>query len=86
LRYTVELTTAAARQLRKIEPGMRRRLLLALRDLEMDPRPHGCRKLAGYDDAWRVRVGDFRILYEVNDMVLTVTVFRLGNRRDIYET
>jgi mRNA interferase RelE/StbE len=85
LSYTVELTTAAARQLRKIEPTTRRRLLLALRGLETDPRPHGCRKLAGYDDAWRVRVGDFRILYEVHDTVLTVTVFRLGNRRDIYD-
>jgi mRNA interferase RelE/StbE len=85
LSYTVELTTAAARQLRKIEPTTRRRLLLALRGLEMDPRPHGCRKLAGYDDAWRLRVGDFRILYEVQGTVLTVTVFRIGNRRDIYE-
>jgi mRNA interferase RelE/StbE len=49
-----------------------------------EPRPAGCRKLAGLDDAWRIRVGDYRIVYVVDDLARTVTVTRIGHRRDIY--
>lgn len=83
--YRVELTTAAARQVRKLEPVARRRVLNALRELEVDPRPPGVKKLTGLENAWRVRVGDFRILYEIADDVVLVTVFRVAHRRDAYE-
>ena len=83
--YVVELTTAAAREVRKLDPSIRRRIIARLQELETDPRPPGVRKLAGFDDAWRVRVGDYRILYEVRDDVVLVTVFRVAHRRDVYE-
>lgn len=82
--YRVEFTTAAARQVRKLEPVVRRRVLAALASLADDPRPSGVRKLAGFEDAWRIRVGDHRVLYEIEDAVVRVTVFRVGNRRDVY--
>ena len=49
-----------------------------------DPRPPGCQKLKGRDRAWRVRAGDYRIIYEIDDTVVTVTVLDLGHRREIY--
>ena len=55
--------------MRKLEPGLRRRILAALAGLEDDPRPPGVKKLAGFEDAWRIRVGDHRVLYEVEDAV-----------------
>lgn len=83
--YRVELTTAVARQVRKLEPSARRRVLTALTALETEPRPAGVRKLAGLDNAWRVRIGDHRVLYEIEDDVLLVTVFRVGNRREVHD-
>ena len=81
--FRVELTTAAAREVRKLDPPIRRRILVALAELESEPRPAGARKLVGFDDAWRARVGDYRILYEVSDGIVLVTVFRVAHRRDV---
>ncbi|WP_244632308.1 MULTISPECIES: type II toxin-antitoxin system RelE/ParE family toxin [unclassified Microbacterium] len=58
--------------------------LSASRALEKEPRPNGVRKLTGFDNAWRVRIGDHRVLYEVVDDVVLVTVFRVAHRRDVY--
>lgn len=82
--YRVEFTTAAAKELRKLDPGIRRRVLSGIADLERDPRPSGCKKLVGETNAWRVRIGDYRVLYEVMDDVLVVTVLRVAHRREVY--
>jgi len=55
----------------------------AIRALPNDPRPHGCKKLVDRD-AWRIRVGSYRVIYEIDDARLTVTVVKVGHRRDIY--
>jgi len=55
------------------------------RDAVRDPRPRGVRKLAGFDNAWRVRIGDYRVLYEVEDERVLVTVVRVAHRRDVYD-
>jgi mRNA interferase RelE/StbE len=55
-----------------------------LRALENDARPPGCVKLQGGDELYRVRVGDYRIIYQIQDTVLVVLVVQIGNRRDIY--
>lgn len=82
--YRVEFTTAAAREVRKIDPPARRRILTAIAGLEEDPRPAGVRKLAGFADAWRIRIGDYRVLYEISDRLVLVTVFRVAHRREAY--
>ncbi len=56
-----------------------------LEGLETDPRPPGASKLAGHENRWRVRAGDYRVLYEIQDDVLLVLVVRIGHRRDVYE-
>ncbi len=56
-----------------------------LRALAEDPRPRGCKKLAGREDIWRVRVGDYRVLYQILDDALLVLVVRVRHRKDVYE-
>ncbi|MGN5733789.1 type II toxin-antitoxin system RelE family toxin [Arthrobacter psychrochitiniphilus] len=83
--YRIEFTTAAAKELRKLDPGIRRRILSGIAELGQDPRPAGCKKLAGESTAWRIRVGDYRILYEVVDNLLLVTVVRVAHHREVYK-
>lgn len=82
--YRVELTSAAARQVRKLTRPVRDRVLTAIEALAEEPRPRGSRKLAGEETAWRIRIGDHRVLYDVVDEVVTVTVVRVGHRREVY--
>ncbi|WP_125616020.1 type II toxin-antitoxin system RelE family toxin [Specibacter cremeus] len=84
-RYVVQVDQAALRQLRKLDPQGRRRVAAAIELLADDPRPPGAKKLVGGDGEWRVRTGDFRVIYEINDAVLTVLVVAVGNRRDIHQ-
>ena len=83
-RYKIELRPAAARALRKLDPQVARRIRAAIALLAEDPRPPASRPLRGRP-AWRVRVGDYRIIYTIEDDVLLVVVVTLGHRRDIYE-
>lgn len=82
--YRIELRPAAARALRNLAPQVRRRVQGAIALLAEDPRPPGARALQGRPGL-RVRVGDYRIIYTVEDDVLLVVVVRLGHRRDVYE-
>lgn len=83
--YRVEFTTAAARQIRKLPKPARTRVLAAVSRLADDPRPHGAKKLVGERTAWRIRVGDYRVIYDVIDAQLTVTVVRAAHRREVYK-
>ena len=83
--YRVEFTTAAARQIRKLPKPARTRVLTAVSGLTDDPRPHGAKKLVGERTAWRIRVGDYRVIYDVIDAQLTVTVVRAAHRREVYK-
>ena len=82
--YSIELRSAAVRALRNLDPPFRKRVQGAIVLLGHDPRPPGARKLQGRD-GFRVRVGDYRIIYKVHDDVLVVLVVALGHRRDIYQ-
>jgi mRNA interferase RelE/StbE len=84
-RYRLELTRHAAKALRQIDPSQRARLQGALLMLQQNPRPPSSRALRGRD-GFRVRVGDYRIIYTVHDDVLLVVVVALGHRRHVYET
>jgi len=83
--YRVEVAPAALRQLRKLDPPARRRVQAAIELLADQPRPSGATKLVGGEGEWRVRTGDYRIVYEVHDNVLLVLVVAVGHRREIYE-
>lgn len=83
--YQVEFTAAAARQMKKLPRPARDRVLDAIEDLSETPRPHGAKKLVGEQTAWRIRVGDYRVIYDVLDAELTITVVRAAHRREAYD-
>lgn len=82
--YRIEVALAAARQLRKLDHPARRRIQAAVELLASDPRPPSAKKLVGGEGEWRVRTGDYRIVYENHDHVLRVLVLAVGHRRDVY--
>ena len=82
--HRVEVAPAAARQLRKLAPAARRRVQAAIELLAGQPRPSGAKRLVGGAGEWRVRTGDYRIVYEIRNDVLLVLVVAVGHRREIY--
>ena len=83
--YTVELTPAARRQLRKLDPPIQRRIATRIDALAEDPRPDGVVKLSAVEPPlYRIREGDWRILYRIEDEVLLVLVVRIGHRSEVY--
>ncbi len=82
--YRVEFMAAAARQVRTLPRVARERVLDAIEDLGEDPRPHGSKKLVGERTAWRIRVGDHRVIYDVHDAQLVIVVVRAEHRREVY--
>jgi len=84
MNYVVNLTPAAARQLRKFDPPTRRRLQAVIELLADEPRPSAATRLVGGAGEWRVRTGDYRVIYEIHDAELLVLVLRMAHRREIY--
>jgi mRNA interferase RelE/StbE len=82
--YSVEVSETAERQLRRLQKRDRASVLAAIADLARAPRPPGCRKLTGFDDVWRIRVGTHRVLYSIEDRRLIVIILKVGHRKDIY--
>jgi len=86
VKYAVALERAAARFLLRLRDAkLKKRLDDAIEALSHDPRPPGCRKLAGTSNRYRVRVGDYRIIYSVDDGTVTVLVLVVGHRREVYD-
>lgn len=81
--YSILFTKSAAKELERVPTKDRRRIVTRISALAGDPRPMGAEKLSG-DDKYRIRQGDYRIVYEIVDAELIVTVVRIGNRRDVY--
>jgi mRNA interferase RelE/StbE len=82
--YTVQVLPSAQRQLAKLDPPIQKRMATAIDGLADDPRQPGAKKLQGSENTWRVRVGDYRILYEIHDRQAIVLVVEIGHRREVY--
>ena len=82
--YDVRISRTAERQLARLDRAMRRRVSAAMLSLASEPRPRGCRKLLGYDDVFRLRVGRYRLLYSVSDDTVVIVILKVGHRRDVY--
>lgn len=83
-KYAIEWSPAAARALRKLDKPTARRLALRVSALAVDPRPAGAKALTGASGLLRIRIGDYRVVYTVEDDQLVVLVLTLGHRRDVY--
>ena len=82
--YAVSFRRSAEKDLRRLDATVERRVMRAAEALATEPRPSGCRKLEGGDAAYRIRVGDYRVIYTVNDAVLEVAIERVRHRREVY--
>ncbi len=82
--YSVEFTPAAERQFAKLPSAARTLMAAVIVTLATSPRPRGCVKLAGTHDLWRVRVQQYRVIYQVFEKRLVVTVVKIGDRKDVY--
>ena len=82
--YQVVVERSAEKDLKRLSAEIRPRVATALRGLGANPRPSGSRKLAGAEHGWRLRVGDYRIIYEIADVIRVVRVQRIRNRREVY--
>lgn len=84
-RYELRYTHTARKGIKNLDGPIRKRVRQALEALADDPRPHGCTKVKGQADMWRIRVGDYRIRYEVEDGVLVVLVLKVASRDGFYD-
>ncbi len=84
MRYRIEVTKAAARDLRALPANILKRVDARILSLGDQPRPDGVKKLVGSEDLYRIRVGDYRIIYEIQDAVIVVSIIRVRHRGEAY--
>ena len=84
-RYVVEVKPSARKELEDLSNKVLARAVRKMESLGENPRPAGCKKLKGYRDLWRIRVGDWRILYIIDDGAKLVSVTRIAHRREVYD-
>lgn len=83
--YGIFIKASAEKEIRRLPRSVRERITSTILNLRDDTRPSGVRKLKGQDEeGWRIRVGDYRVLYQIDDGQRQVTIFRVGHRREVY--
>ena len=81
---SLEISRTAEKQLRTLPVDAQRRLARAMLALPDDPFPPGSRKLSGYDDVFRIRVGVYRVIYSISETQLVIIILKIGHRKDVY--
>ena len=84
MEYRIEFTNPAHKEFTKLDALMKQRISDEIVGLGKNPRPAGCKALRGYSDTYRIRIGKFRVIYEVKDKVLLVLVLRVAKRDEVY--
>ena len=84
-KYTVRFVRSARKDLEALPDAAIQRIFPRIEALAEDPRPSGCKKLRGARDLWRIRIGNYRVVYQIEDRVLVVEIRAVGDRKDIYE-
>ncbi len=83
--YSIRIKRSALKALSKLPEKESAKISNAIDKLAEDARPNGCKKLEGRDDAYRIKSGNYRIIYEINDGELLILVLEIGNRKEIYK-
>jgi mRNA interferase RelE/StbE len=84
--YQVIIKREALKELKQLPKRISVTITFAIEELAKEPRPHGCKKLKGsHENLWRIRVGDYRVIYLIDDIVRVINVRNIGNRKDVYE-
>lgn len=83
-RYDIRFKPSAEKQLNKHDERAQKRIVRKIDMLADDPRPHGVKKLSGNDDFYRIRIGDFRVIYQIQDKILLILIVKIGYRKEVY--
>jgi mRNA interferase RelE/StbE len=83
--YFVELKPSARKELERLPSNIIERIFSRLESLASEPRPAGCKKLKGGKQEWRIRVGDYRVIYVIDDSKLRVSITRIRHRSEVYD-
>ena len=83
-KYQIRIKKSAQKEIKSLPKGMIKKIVKAINNLGDDPRPPSCKKLTGYENYWRIRVGDYRILYSIQDTILVVDIIAVMHRKDAY--
>ena len=83
--YRISFANSARKELEGLAAEVVRRVFPKIEALAARPRPPGCRKLQGLKNLWRIRIGNYRVIYQIEDAILLVEIRAVGNRKDIYE-
>ncbi len=83
-KYRIHIAPSALRAIKRLDAKTRQRIVMAVDDLADDPRPVGAIQLKGDTNFWRIRIGDYRVVYSIEDKALLVLVVKIGHRKDIY--
>ncbi len=82
--YRIEFAPSAAREFQKLPHDIRARIERKIDTLASNPRPSGAKKLQASADRWRIRIDDYRVIYDIHDDVLRILVLKVGHRQDVY--
>ncbi len=82
--YQIEITKTAEKQLKSLPLEYKIKITKTIKLLALEPRPYGCKKLTGYENSYRIRVGNYRIIYDIKSKVLTILILKIGYRKDVY--
>lgn len=84
-RYSVQFVRSARKELERLPDTLLQRVFARIETLASTPRPPGCKKLRGARDVWRIRIGDPRVVYAIDDALRVVEIRAIGDRKDIYD-
>ena len=83
-KYSIDVKQSAQKELDALDDTLFARIDRKILALAEDPRPTGCKKLKGYKDLWRIRIGDYRVIYVIDNATRTVTITHVAHRREVY--
>jgi len=83
--HKIEIKPSAQKELSKIPKNFAVKIIKKIKTLAEDPRPNGCKKLTGVDSAYRIRIGNYRVVYSIYDQQLIIEVVKIGHRKGIYK-
>ncbi len=84
-RYEIVVSKSAAKELSRLAKSVNNRIIRAILKLQQEPRPQGARKLRGSAATWRIRIGDYRVVYVIDDALRQIDIRKIGHRKDVYE-
>lgn len=82
--YQVLISRTAEKQLKKLPPEAQRKVAAVIMSFTIEPRPYGSKKLAGTESSYRVRVGDYRVIYDIHQREVVITVLKIGHSKEVY--